>query len=162
MWTIFNVFIEFVTVLLLLHLLAPWPWGTWDPSCPARVQTLTPALEGEVPTTGPPGMSLERIVWMQERGWFGWWLGEGLSVEVIVTLRLQEWIQVCPAENGEEDIPGRGNHLGKGRLLSLRERASWTLRSRSLQALLRCDPPPSLPCGWSLGAGGGWEVGAQR
>ena len=25
MWTIFNVFIEFVTVLLLLHLLAPWP-----------------------------------------------------------------------------------------------------------------------------------------
>ena len=31
-----------------------WPQVTWDLSSPARDQTRTPALEGEVLTTGPP------------------------------------------------------------------------------------------------------------
>ena len=30
MWTIFEVFIELVTVLLLLYVLFFWPHGTWD------------------------------------------------------------------------------------------------------------------------------------
>ena len=30
MWTIFKVFIEFVTVLLLFYVLVFWPRGVWD------------------------------------------------------------------------------------------------------------------------------------
>ena len=32
MWTIFKVFIEFVTILLLFYVLVFWPRGTWDRS----------------------------------------------------------------------------------------------------------------------------------
>ena len=58
MWTIFKVFIEFVTILLLSYMfwffglkacgiLAPWP----------GVEPTSPALEDEVLTTGPLGKS---------------------------------------------------------------------------------------------------------
>ena len=30
MWTIFKVFIDFVTILLLFHVLVFWSLGTWD------------------------------------------------------------------------------------------------------------------------------------
>ena len=57
MWTIFKVFIEFITTLLLFWfigreacgILAPWP----------GIDPAPPALEGEVLTTGPPGKSHE-------------------------------------------------------------------------------------------------------
>ena len=51
MWTIFKVFIEFVTILFLFYVF--WPRGMWDLIEPASL-----ALEGEVLTTGPPGKSL--------------------------------------------------------------------------------------------------------
>ena len=54
----FKVFIEFVTKLFLFYVLAFWPWDTWALSSPTRDQTHTPALEGEVLTTGEPGTSL--------------------------------------------------------------------------------------------------------
>ena len=41
MWTIFKVFIEFVTVLLLFYVLVFWPQGMWDLSSPTRDWTLT-------------------------------------------------------------------------------------------------------------------------
>ena len=42
MWIIFKVFIEFVTVLLLLYVLGFWPQSTWDLSSWTRDQTRTP------------------------------------------------------------------------------------------------------------------------
>ena len=39
-----KVFIEFVTVLLLLYVLVFWPRGMWDPSSPARDGTHTPCI----------------------------------------------------------------------------------------------------------------------
>ena len=42
MWTIFKVFIEFVTILLLFYVLVFWPQGMWDLSSPARDRTRTP------------------------------------------------------------------------------------------------------------------------
>ena len=39
MWTIFKVFIEFVTILLLSYVLAFWLLGMWDLSSPTRHQT---------------------------------------------------------------------------------------------------------------------------
>ena len=36
MWTIFKVFTEFVTILLLFYVLVFWPRGTWDLSSPTR------------------------------------------------------------------------------------------------------------------------------
>ena len=44
MWTIFKVFIEFVTVLLLFFPLDFWPRGIWGPSSPTRDQTHTPRI----------------------------------------------------------------------------------------------------------------------
>ena len=35
-WTIFKVFIKFVTILLLFYILVFWPLGMWDLSSPAR------------------------------------------------------------------------------------------------------------------------------
>ena len=36
MWTIFKVFIEFVTILLLFYVLVFWPRGMWALSSPTR------------------------------------------------------------------------------------------------------------------------------
>ena len=36
MLTIFKVFIEFVTILLLFYVLALWPRGMWDISTPTK------------------------------------------------------------------------------------------------------------------------------
>ena len=60
-WTILKVFIEFVTILLLFYVLVFWLWSMWDLSSLTRDQICTPALEGEVLNTGPPGKFL-RIV----------------------------------------------------------------------------------------------------
>ena len=43
MWTIFKVFIEFVTILLLFCF-ASWPRGTWDLSSLTRGGTCTPCI----------------------------------------------------------------------------------------------------------------------
>ena len=52
----FKVFIEFVTILLLFYVLVFWPGGMWDPW--PGMEPISPALEGEVLTTGLPEKSL--------------------------------------------------------------------------------------------------------
>ena len=42
MWTIFKVFIEFVTILPLFYVLVFWPRGMWDLSSLTRDRTHTP------------------------------------------------------------------------------------------------------------------------
>ena len=44
--------------MLLFYVLFSWPRGMWDLSSLARDWTHSPALEGDVLTTGPPGKSL--------------------------------------------------------------------------------------------------------
>ena len=44
MWTIFKVFIEFVTILLLFYVLVFWLQGTWDLSSLTRDRTCTPCF----------------------------------------------------------------------------------------------------------------------
>ena len=44
MWTIFKVFIEFVTILLLIFVLVFWPQDMWDLSSPTRDWTCTPCI----------------------------------------------------------------------------------------------------------------------
>ena len=45
MWkTSFKFFIEFVTILLLFHVLVFWPQGIWDLSFPTRDRTRTPCI----------------------------------------------------------------------------------------------------------------------
>ena len=63
MWIIFEVFIEFVTILLLFYVLVPWPRGTRGLSSPPRIEPAPAptALEGEVLTTGLPGKSQKPI-----------------------------------------------------------------------------------------------------
>ena len=60
MWTIFKVFIEFVT--RLFYVLVYCLQGMWDLSSLSRDQTCTPVLEGQVLTPGPPGKSLELVL----------------------------------------------------------------------------------------------------
>ena len=57
MWTIFKVFIESVTIVLLFYVLVFWPQGMWNLSFMTRDRTGTPALGGEVLTTGLPAKS---------------------------------------------------------------------------------------------------------
>ena len=54
----FKVFIEFVTVLLLLYVLVFWPRSRWDLSSPPAMELAHPAWEGEILTAGLPGRSL--------------------------------------------------------------------------------------------------------
>ena len=59
MWTIFKVFIEFVTILLLLRVMVFWPKSIWILAPPRLgVEPAPPALEGEILTTRPPGKFL--------------------------------------------------------------------------------------------------------
>ena len=60
MWTIFKVFIEFLTILLLCFFMF---WFFGREACGILVprpgiEPTPPALEGEVLTTGKPGKSL--------------------------------------------------------------------------------------------------------
>ena len=57
-WTVFKIFIEFVTILLLFYVLDFWRRGMWGLSFPTRPAPTHPTLEGEVFTTGPPGKFL--------------------------------------------------------------------------------------------------------
>ena len=59
MWAIFEVFIVFVTVLLLLFMFCFFDWEACVIVVPwPGTERSPPALEGEVSTTGPPGQSL--------------------------------------------------------------------------------------------------------
>ena len=62
MWTIFKVFIEFVTILLLFYVLVFWMQGKWDLSSLTRDRTAPLALEDEVLTTELPGKSLTSLI----------------------------------------------------------------------------------------------------
>ena len=44
MWTIFKVFIEFVTILHLFYVLVLWLQGMWDLSSLTRDQTCIPCI----------------------------------------------------------------------------------------------------------------------
>ena len=59
MWTTFKVFIEFVTLLLLFYVLAFGCEACGILAPRPGIEPAPPALEGEVPTTGPPGKSQE-------------------------------------------------------------------------------------------------------
>ena len=50
-WTIFKLFIEFVTILLLLYVLAFYPWGMWDLVPWQGIKPALPTLAGKVLTT---------------------------------------------------------------------------------------------------------------
>ena len=54
---IFKVFIEFVTIMLLLYVLGFWPWSMWDLSSQPGIEHAPLALEGKVLTTGLPRKS---------------------------------------------------------------------------------------------------------
>jgi len=69
MWTIYKVFIEFVTILLLFYLGCSFGCEAFGILVPVLgVEPIPPALEGKVLTTGPPGNSLlilfESVAWI--------------------------------------------------------------------------------------------------
>ena len=62
MWTIFKVFIEFVTILLLFYVLVFFGRKACGILAPRPgIEPVLPALEGKVLTTGLPGKSLEHF-----------------------------------------------------------------------------------------------------
>ena len=90
MWTIFKVFIEFFTILLLFYVLFFWPQGIWDLSFMIRDQTCTPCIRrrslnhwttGKVPQqrtrwldgiADSVGMSLSKLIWKTVRDREAW------------------------------------------------------------------------------------------
>ena len=59
MWTVFKVFIEFVTILFLFYVLGFLAQGMWILAPWPGIELVAPELEGKVLTTGPPGESRE-------------------------------------------------------------------------------------------------------
>ena len=57
MWIILKVYIELVTILPLFYVLVLGPAGMWDLDSLTRDWTHTPALEGKILTSEPPGKS---------------------------------------------------------------------------------------------------------
>ena len=62
MWIIFKVFIEFVTILLLVYVFMVFFFFFGQEACGilaprARIEPAPPALESEILTPGPPGKS---------------------------------------------------------------------------------------------------------
>ena len=77
MWTIFKVFIEFVTILLLFYVF--WFFGLKARGILAPqpgIEPAPPAPEGEVLTTEPPGKSLFWVLTLKgkqnSQKWCGW------------------------------------------------------------------------------------------
>ena len=62
MWTIFKVFIEFVTILLLFYALVFWLKARGILAPQPGNQPAPPALEGKALTTGPPGKPLRDFI----------------------------------------------------------------------------------------------------
>ena len=60
MWTIFKLFIEFVTILLLFYVLVFYPWGMWDLVPWQGIKPALPTLAGKVLITGSPEKSFSR------------------------------------------------------------------------------------------------------
>ena len=66
MWTIFELFIEFVTILLLFYVLVFFGSEACGILAPRPgIEPVPPALEGKVLTTGPPGKSLVCILYSE-------------------------------------------------------------------------------------------------
>ena len=59
MWTVFKVFIEFVTILFLFYVLFFLARRMWILAPQPGIELVAPELEGKVLTTGPPGESRE-------------------------------------------------------------------------------------------------------
>ena len=63
MWTIFKVFIEFVTILFMFYVLVWGPCGMWDLSSPTRHWTHTPCSGRQsLKIAGPPGKFLHSFI----------------------------------------------------------------------------------------------------
>ena len=64
MWTTFEVFAEFVTILFLLYILVFWPRGMWD--LRPVIEPAPPSLEGKEPLDcqgSPPFQSIYQEGW---------------------------------------------------------------------------------------------------
>ena len=85
-----------------------WPRDMWDPSSLARDQTHTPALEGEVLTSGPAGSCLQHlqshvaVVFHKKHGV----RGVNWSMEEIFKLRCHVYIGAHQASKGVLDTDG--------------------------------------------------------
>ena len=66
MWTIFEVFNEFITLFLLFCVLVFWPWGMWDLISPTRDRTCTPCIGRRSPIHWTAREVPVNVFWMKE------------------------------------------------------------------------------------------------
>ena len=62
MWTIFKVFVKFVTILILFYVLLFGPEACGTLASQPGIEPASPALGGKVLTTGPPGKPLSVLI----------------------------------------------------------------------------------------------------
>ena len=62
MWTIYKVFIEFVTILFLFYILVFWPQGMWGLSSLIREQAFTPCIGRRSPKHWTTREALGQVV----------------------------------------------------------------------------------------------------
>ena len=152
MWTIFKVFIEFVTILLLFYVLVLWLRGMWNLSSPTRDQTCIPCIgrrsvhhwtTREVPVT-----------------WF-WKRGSGKNDGVLLPWlgykRL--WLPSCSSSlapllthSDESQLPGCALSFGEAHVVQNRARSPvnrrWGIEAPSPTTHEELNPAHSHKWAW--------------
>ena len=67
MYTIFKVFSEFITILLLFYILSFWPQACGILAPQTGIELAPPSLKDKVLITGPPGKSPYKIKQAQRK-----------------------------------------------------------------------------------------------
>ena len=119
-WIILKVFIEFVTILLLFHVLVFWPEGMWDLRCPTRNQTHTPGIGRQSlsrwTSAEVPGLNLNkekrtgRVGWVErERKGVEEFMVQGCILSAVMLGMAPEVVEI----GGSCGYPGRSTEVRK-------------------------------------------------
>ena len=95
MWTIFKVFIEFVTILLLFYVLVYGPQACGILTPQPGIELSLPALEGRVLTTGPPGKSLHLSLSLAFASLYQSFLKLGVHASVVLAWFFTWYLNHC-------------------------------------------------------------------
>ena len=161
MWTIFKVFIEFVTILLLFYVLVFWPRGMWDRSSPTRHRTCTPCIGRQslnhwTPRDVPSGMKIKQRWWILQVGEMGcrekWDIienkftaGKGPGKTRLWLVTVNEYLSfrlitetMCVDERWLEQ------EVFSGHLVGVEEAVMWSM-GRRYQQMRKSKKDPTLP-----------------
>ena len=106
MWTVFKVFIKFVTILFLLYVLVFWTWDVCDLSSLTRYRSGTPCIGRQSPTY----WTATEVPWMTLNLTFSCAIFQNSTGSVSSDSLLGGWL--WGGHQGEGEAEGRGRGRG--------------------------------------------------